>query len=285
MDKQIGFIGTGVMGNAMAEHLIDAGYTLSVYNRTKEKANNLVEKGATWSDTVEEIAKTCDIIFSMVGFPSDVEEVILNKVLDNAKEGTIVVDTTTSKPSLAKEIYEKGKEKGIKCLDSPVTGGDLGAKNATLTIFVGGDEETFNEILPLLEKMGKNIAYVGSAGSGQHAKMANQISVGAGIVGTCETLTYARKAGLDMKKIVDLVGSGSGGNWQLNNMGNRIINDDFNPGFYIKHFIKDMGIALEECKNMGITLPGLETSYALYLKAKEAGYENLGTQALYKIFE
>lgn len=283
--KKIGFIGTGVMGSSMASHLIDARYNLFVYNRTKSKADLLVSKGAIFCNSVEELAKTSDIIFSIVGFPSDVEEVIYNKVLDNAKVGTVVIDMTTSKPKLAKKIYEKAKSKGIFSLDAPVTGGDIGAKNGTLAIFVGGDKNVYEQVLPFFEKMGKNIAYMGNAGNGQHAKMANQISIAAGIIGTCETLIYAKNAGLDLNEVIRMVGSGSAASWQINNMGPRIVKGDFNPGFFIKHFIKDLKIALEECEQMGIKLEGLELAYSLYKKAEESGYENLGTQSLYKLFD
>lgn len=283
--KKVGFIGTGVMGSSMASHLMTTGCEMYVYNRTKSKTDLLVSKGAIFYSSVEELARTCDIIFSIVGFPSDVEDVIYNKVLDNAKEGTVVIDMTTSEPTLAKRIYEKAKSKGIFSLDAPVTGGDVGAKNGTLAIFVGGDKNIYEKVLPFFEKMGKNIAYMGNAGSGQHAKMANQISIAAGIVGTCETLIYAKNAGLDLDEVIRMVGSGSAASWQINNMGPRIVKGDFNAGFFIKHFIKDLKIALEECERMKIKLEGLELAYSLYKRAEEKGYENLGTQGLYKLFD
>lgn len=285
--KKIGWIGTGVMGSSMCRYLQKAGHEIFVYNRTKSKANELLENGATWCENPKQVAENSDIIFTIVGFPKDVEDVILgeNGVLEGSKKGTIIVDMTTSNPELAKQIYNTAKKKEVLSLDCPVTGGDLGAKNATLTIFAGGDKTTFNTIKPLLELMGKKIGLMGSAGAGQHAKMANQIAIATTIIGTVESLRYAKAANLDLNQFIELAGAGSAGSWQLSNMGPRIVNGDFNPGFYIKHFIKDLGIALEECKKMGIKLEGLELGYKLYNKAKEMGYENLGTQGLYKLLE
>jgi 3-hydroxyisobutyrate dehydrogenase len=285
--KKIGWIGTGVMGNSMCSYLQKAGHEIFVYNRTKSKAYQLIQNGATWCDSPKEVAENSDIIFSIVGFPKDVKEVILeeNGVLAGSKPNTIIIDMTTSSPELAKEISKECEKQNITAFDCPVTGGDLGAKNGTLTIFAGGDENKFQIIKPLLELMGKNIGLMGNSGSGQHAKLANQISIAGSIIGTCETLVYAKHAGLDLEEIIKLVGSGSAGSWQLNNMGPRIIQGDFNPGFFIKHFIKDLGLALEECEKMKIDLPGLKLAFKLYNKARYMGYEDLGTQGLYKLFE
>ena len=287
MNTKIGWIGTGVMGNAMALHLQNKGYELYVHSRTKSKCQNLIEKGAIWCANPKELAKNCDIIFTMVGYPNDVKEVILGSsgVLLGAKKNSILIDMTTSKPELATKIYKKAKQKRIHSLDAPVSGGDIGAKNGTLSIMVGGDKQTFEKIKPLFEILGKNIEYMGPAGSGQHTKMANQISIASTMIGTVETLMYAYKTELDLDKALKIIGGGSAGSWQLINMGPRIVKNDFEPGFYIKHFIKDMGIALDEASKMNLHLPGLKLAYQFYLKAKDCGYENLGTQALYKVFE
>jgi len=283
----IGFIGLGVMGRSMAGHILDAGFALHVYNRTPSKANDLVEKGAVLEASVTDLAKASDIIISIVGFPRDVEEVFLGKggVLESAKPGSIVIDMTTSDPALAVNLFDKGKVKGIHVLDAPVSGGDLGAKNATLSIMVGGEDGVFESVLPVLEIMGKNIVYQGKAGAGQHTKMANQIAIAAGMVAVCESLAYASKAGLDPETVLKSIGQGAAGSWSLNNLGPRIIKKDDRPGFFIKHFIKDMGIAADSSKEMGLATPGLDLALSLYRKMADKGLENDGTQALYKLFE
>lgn len=284
---KIGFIGIGVMGESMAGHLLKAGHDLYVYNRTKSKADRIVAEGATWCEDVKSIARQCDLIFTIIGVPADVESVYLNEdgLVNHAKKGTILVDMTTSTPDLAKRIYEAGTPKGLKCLDAPVTGGDVGAKNRTLTIMVGGDQETFNEILPILELMGKTIVYMGAAGSGQHTKMANQIAIAGAAIGMVESLAYSKGAGLDLETVLKAITSGSAASWQLSNMAPRIINDDFNPGFFIKHFIKDMRIASTESKAMDVDLPGLDLVLSLYEECQKRELENCGTQALYKLYE
>lgn len=284
---KIGFIGIGVMGESMAGHLLKAGHDLYVYNRTKNKADRIVAEGATWCEDVKSIARQCDLIFTIIGVPADVESVYLNEdgLVNHAKKGTILVDMTTSTPDLAKRIYEAGTPKGLKCLDAPVTGGDVGAKNGTLTIMVGGDQETFNEISPILELMGKTIVYMGAAGSGQHTKMANQIAIAGAAIGMVESLAYSKGAGLDLETVLKAITSGSAASWQLSNMAPRIINDDFNPGFFIKHFIKDMRIASTESKAMDVDLPGLDLVLSLYEECQKRELENCGTQALYKLYE
>ncbi|MDO4925949.1 MAG: NAD(P)-dependent oxidoreductase [Turicibacter sp.] len=284
---KIGFIGIGVMGESMAGHLLKAGHDLYVYNRTKSKADRIVAEGATWCEDVKSIARQCDLIFTIIGVPADVESVYLNEdgLVNHTKKGTILVDMTTSTPDLAKRIYEAGTQKGLKCLDAPVTGGDVGAKNGTLTIMVGGDQETFNEILPILELMGKTIVYMGAAGSGQHTKMANQIAIAGAAIGMVESLAYSKGAGLDLETVLKAITSGSAASWQLSNMAPRIINDDFNPGFFIKHFIKDMRIASTESKAMDVDLPGLDLVLSLYEECQKCELENCGTQALYKLYE
>ncbi|MHA1105779.1 MAG: NAD(P)-dependent oxidoreductase [Promethearchaeota archaeon] len=285
MKEKIGWIGTGVMGKSMCGHLIDAGYEVSVYNRTKEKALDLINKGAIWCSNPMEVAQNSDVIFTIVGFPNDVEVVYLGEqgILKNIKEGAIVVDMTTSEPSLAHKIYEEAKKKGVSSIDAPVSGGDVGAKNGTLAIMSGGDKETYDKIFPLFELMGKNIAYMGKAGAGQHTKMSNQILIASTMIGVVESLLYAYKAGNDLNEVINVIGKGAAGCWSINNLGPRIVDGNFDPGFFIKHFIKDMGIALKEAKNMNLSLPGLALAYQFYISATALGLENLGTQGLYKV--
>ncbi|MCP4723136.1 MAG: NAD(P)-dependent oxidoreductase [Desulfobacteraceae bacterium] len=283
----IGFIGLGVMGHSMAGHILDAGFGLHLYNRTPSKADDLVEKGAVLEANVADLAGKSDIIISIVGFPKDVEEVFLENggVLENARPGSIAIDMTTSDPTLAAALYDRGKEKGISVLDAPVSGGDLGAKNATLSIMVGGEKLVFDRVGPILEIMGKNIVYQGKAGAGQHTKMANQIAIAAGMVAVCESLAYASKAGLDPQTVLKSIGQGAAGSWSLNNMGPRIIKRDDQPGFFIKHFIKDMKIAVESSNSLDLDTPGLDLALSLYQKMADKGLENNGTQALYKLFQ
>lgn len=287
MTKKIGWIGTGVMGSSMCMHLIKAGSEAYVYNRTKSKADLLVAEGATWCNSPAEVAKQADIIFTIVGYPIDVEQTILgeNGVLAHADSGKIIVDMTTSEPVLAQRIAEKSTAKGVGVLDAPVSGGDLGARNATLAIMVGGEQKTFDEVNPLFDIMGSNIKLMGKAGAGQHTKMCNQILIAGTMIGTVESLLYAYKADMNLNELIDVIGSGAAGSWSINNLGRRIADDDFNPGFFIKHFVKDMGIALDEAKRMNLSLPGLALVNQFYISAMALGYKNLGTQALYKVLE
>jgi len=284
---RIGFIGLGVMGHSMAGHILDAGFDLHLYNRSASKADDLVKKGAILEANVADLAKKSDVMIAIVGFPADVEEVFLgnNGLLENARPGCIAIDMTTSEPALAITLYDKGKERGLHVLDAPVSGGDLGAKNATLSIMVGGDHKRFEAALPVFEIMGKNIVYQGTAGAGQHTKMANQIAIAAGMVAVCESLAYAVKAGLDPERVLESIGQGAAGSWSLNNMGPRIIKQDDRPGFFIKHFIKDMGIAAASSKRLDLKTPGLDLALSLYRKMADRGLENDGTQALYKLFQ
>ncbi|HBM14977.1 MAG TPA: oxidoreductase [Lentisphaeria bacterium] len=281
---KIGWIGTGVMGNSMCAHLIKKGYNAFVYNRTESKTQFLASLGAKVCSSPAEVSNNSDIIFSIVGYPADVKDIYLgdNGVLAGARHGSNIIDMTTSTPALAEKIYKEAKNKNIGSLDAPVSGGDIGAKEATLSIMVGGDEETFNKILPLFKLLGKNIALMGGPGKGQHTKMSNQIVIASTMVGVVEGLLYAQKAGLDQNKLVDIIGQGAAASFSLNNLGRRIINKNFDPGFFIKHFIKDMGIALEEARRMNLSLPGLALANQLYISASAIGLENLGTQALYK---
>ncbi|WP_342453844.1 NAD(P)-dependent oxidoreductase [Ammoniphilus resinae] len=283
----IGFIGLGVMGKSMASNIMKAGYTVNVYNRTKSKAEDLIEQGANWKDTVAEVASSSQVIITIVGYPKDVEEVYLgeNGILQNAKEGTYLIDMTTSDPSLAQKIYKEAKEKNMYALDAPVSGGDVGAREARLAIMVGGDEEVFNQILPIFQLMGKNIVLQGPAGAGQHTKMANQIAIASNMIGVCEAMVYAKKAGLDPSQVLQSIETGAAGSWSLSNLAPRMIAGNFDPGFYVKHFIKDMGIALEAAKEMGLSTPGLELSKSLYDELASQGEENSGTQALFKLLD
>jgi 3-hydroxyisobutyrate dehydrogenase len=290
IDKEqtvIGFIGIGVMGKSMASHLMAAGYETHIYTRTKSSADALLEKGAIWEETPGKVAAAADITITIVGYPHDVKEVYLseNGILANCSPGNIVIDMTTSSPKLAAEIYNAAKEKGISSLDAPVSGGDVGAKNGTLSIMVGGDKATFETILPLFELMGKNIVYQGKAGSGQHCKMANQIAIACNMMGVCESIRYAEKAGLDPVTVLKSIETGAAGSWSLSNLAPRMIKHDFDPGFYIKHFIKDMTIALESSKDIGLAAEGLALAKSLYDQVAEDGGENLGTQALYKNYK
>lgn len=283
----VGFIGTGVMGKSMAGHFLAKGYKVLVYTRTKEKASELIESGAIWKETVAELAQEANVIITMVGYPYDVEEVYLgeNGLIENARKGTYFIDMTTSTPSLASKIYEIAKEKEMFSLDAPVSGGDVGAREARLAIMVGGDEEVFEACKPLLEIMGQNIVYQGPAGSGQHTKMCNQIAIASNMIGVSEAIAYAKKSGLNPEKVLQSISGGAAGSWSLSNLAPRMIAGNFEPGFFIKHFIKDMGIALEEAKAMGMDTPGLELAKKLYDELAENGEENSGTQALYKLWD
>lgn len=286
-NARIGWIGTGVMGNSMCSHIIRAGYEVTVYNRTRSKAENLIEMGARWATSPLEVAKTSDIIFTIVSMPADVEDVYLgeNGVLRGLKSGGIGVDMTTSSPGLAKKIYEEAKKKGVDMLDAPVSGGDVGAREGTLSIMVGGDRKAFDRILPIFNLMGKNISYMGPSGNGQHTKMANQIHIATTMIGVVECLLYAYRAGVNLEDVIRAIGSGAAASWSINNLGPRIIKRNFDPGFFIEHFIKDMGIALDEAKKMNLSLPGLSLAHQFYVAAKGMGFGKLGTHALALVFE
>lgn len=287
MSKEtIAFIGTGVMGRSMAGHLLNAGYPLNVYNRTKSKTDELVAAGATWCDTPGAAAAGADIIITIVGFPKDVEEVYLGDdgILANAKSGSLFIDMTTSSPALAKKIAEVAEGKGIGSLDAPVSGGDLGAKEARLSIMVGGSQADFDRALPAFEIMGKNIQLQGPAGSGQYTKMVNQIAIAAGMLGITEAMAYAKKSGLDPFHVLKSIETGAAGSWSLSNLSPRALKGDFAPGFFVKHFIKDMRIAIESADEMGLELPGLKLAKSLYDKLAAQGGEDNGTQALLKLY-
>ena len=279
---RVGWIGTGVMGSSMVGHLMAAGYSATVYTRTQSKAEALVARGAKWAASPNEVAQNSDVVFSIVGYPSDVREVMLgaNGALAGSKPGQILVDMTTSEPSLAVEIYGAAKTKGVHSVDAPVSGGDIGAKNATLSIMIGGDKDVVESLQPLFSAMGKTIVHQGAAGAGQHTKMANQILIATNMIGVCESLLYGYKAGLDLPTMLQSVGPGAAGSWSLNNLGPRIMNNNFDPGFFVEHFIKDMGIALSEAKRLGLSLPGLALGEQLYLSVMAKGWGRNGTHAL-----
>ena len=285
MSAKVGWIGTGVMGRSMCGHLLKAGCAVSIYTRTKDKAAELLDQGAAWCPTPRETALASDFIFTMVGFPSDVRQVYLEAdgILAGARPGAVVCDMTTSEPSLAVRIAEEAGRKFVASLDAPVSGGDVGAREAKLAIMVGGDRSTFDTVMPLFQKMGETISLMGGPGAGQHTKMANQIVIAGNMIGMVEALLYTQRAGLGMDAMIDIVGKGAAASWSLNNLGRRIARGDFNPGFFIKHFVKDMGIALQEARQMKLALPGLALVNQFYISAQACGMENLGTQGLYKV--
>ena len=279
---RVGWIGTGVMGRWMCQHLINAGYKATVYNRSPEKAAPLIEAGAVAADSLQSLARHCDVIFSIVGYPRDVREVLLGDhgVLASARPGTILVDMTTSEPALAEEIYRRAREQGVHSLDAPVSGGDVGAKNATLSIMIGGESAVVDAVQPLFLAMGKTIIHQGKPGSGQHTKMVNQILISSTMIAVCEALLYGHRAGLDMENVLRSVTVGAAGSKALEVLGPRILARNFEPGFYVEHFIKDMGIALAEAERMNLSLPGLGLAKQLYEAVRAQGYGRKGTQAL-----
>ncbi|MGM0844397.1 MAG: NAD(P)-dependent oxidoreductase [Bacillota bacterium] len=284
---KVGLIGTGVMGNSMALHLLQKYKKICVHTRTKEKAGKLLAAGAEWKESPGELAASVDILFSIVGYPEDVSEIYLGEhgILQSGQKGLIAVDMTTSKPSLAQEIYKAAHSKDIHTLDAPVSGGDSGARNGTLSIMAGGDADIFEKSLPYMRAFGENIRYLGEAGSGQHTKMANQIAIATNMIGVCEALVYARKAGLDMEEVLKIISGGAAGSWSLSNLAPRMIAGNFEPGFFVKHFIKDMRIALEEADAMGLSLPGLSLARELYEELSSTGADQDGTQALIKLWK
>lgn len=279
---KIGWIGTGVMGSSMAGHLLKAGFSVSVYSRTKAKAEALIGQGAGWAESPKALAEQSDVIFAIVGFPSDVREVMLgaNGALAGSKAGNVLVDMTTSEPSLAVEIAEAANARGVFSVDAPVSGGDIGAKNAALSIMVGGDKEVVEALQPCFAAMGKTIIHQGGPGAGQHTKMVNQVLIASNMVGVCEALLYGYKSGLDLETVMKSVSVGAAGSWSLSNLGPRIMANNFDPGFFVEHFIKDMGIALDESKRMNLALPGLALAHQLYLSLNAQGGGRLGTHAL-----
>ncbi|MGG5341677.1 NAD(P)-dependent oxidoreductase [Enterococcus sp. AZ192] len=283
---QIGFIGTGVMGASIVRNMMKHGLKVNVYNRTKSKTDELVKEGAIWKETPAEIAASSDIVFTMVGFPKDVETIYFddNGIFTENIQGKIIVDLTTSTPTLAQKIAEKASDLGGVALDAPVSGGDLGAKNGTLTIMVGGEKEAYDQLLPVFKTFGTTVTLHGNAGKGQHTKMANQIMIAGTMTGMTEMLVYANKAGLDLDKVIETLSGGSAANWSLSNYSPRILREDYTPGFFVKHFIKDLKIALVEAEKMDLDLPSTKLAVELYEKLANKGFENDGTQALIKLW-
>jgi 3-hydroxyisobutyrate dehydrogenase len=279
---RVGWIGTGVMGLSMCGHVLDAGYPVTVHNRTRARAEPLLERGAVWADTPATVAAASDVVCSIVGYPADVRAIVLgeNGALSGAAPGSVLVDLTTSEPSLAVEIYEAAAAKDVASVDAPVSGGDVGARNATLSIMVGGDEEAVDRVRPLLEVMGKTIVLQGGPGAGQHTKLVNQILIASGMVGVCEALLYGYKAGLDLETVLESVAPGAAGSWSLSNYAPRMLAGDFEPGFVVEHFVKDMGIALAEARRLNLSLPGLALAEQLYVALTAQGKGRKGTQSL-----
>lgn len=283
----VAFIGTGVMGRSMAGHLLAAGHPLVVNTRTKARADELLAKGAKWAATPGEAAAQADVVITIVGYPADVEQVYSGTagIIASAKPGALLIDMTTSSPELAKKLHAAAKERGIGMLDAPVSGGDIGAREARLSVMVGGDKPDFERALPVFQKMGKAIVLQGSAGSGQYCKLSNQIAIAGGMLAVCESLSFAKAVGLDPATVLESIGGGAAGSWGLTNLAPRIIRGDYSPGFFVKHFVKDMRIALESAKAAKLSLPGLELAERLYSRLVAEGGEDFGTQALIKIYE
>lgn len=278
----VGWIGTGVMGRSMCGHLLRAGYHVRLNSRTAGKAADLLAAGAVWCPTPADVADGADVVCSMVGFPTDVREVYLGPsgVLERMAPGTTLIDFTTSEPSLAVELAERAGERSVDALDAPVSGGDIGARNATLSIMLGGSEAASRRWQKLFETLGKTIVYQGPPGSGQHTKMVNQTLIATNMIGVCEALLYAHRAGLELERVMQSVGSGAAGSWSLSNLGPRIIANQFDPGFFVEHFVKDMGIVLQEARRMQLSLPGLSLAHQLYVALQAQGGSRLGTHAL-----
>lgn len=278
----IGFIGTGVMGSSMAGHI--KGHSLFVYNRTKDKADALVNQGAVWCDSPKEVSAQCDIIMTMLGYPHDVEEMYLGEdgLIEQGRAGQIMIDCTTSSPELARRIADAAAEKGLAVIDAPVSGGDIGARNGTLSVMVGGDEQAFLKTKDIIAMFSSSIQYFGPAGSGQHTKMANQIAIASGMIGVAESLYYAEQAGLDIERVLETISKGAAGSWSLSHLGPRMLAGDYKPGFYTHHFLKDMKIALDEAVKMKIELPGLKLAYELYNQLSQQQKETTGTHIIFE---
>lgn len=287
MKQKIGFVGIGVMGGPIVLHLLHAGYDVVGYSRTKEKVEKQIKAGMTWLSTPQEVVASADVIFTMVGFPTDVEEIYLgvNGMLTPEAEGKIFVDMTTSQPQLAQKITEQAASFGAIALDAPVTGGDLGAINGTLSMMVGGDKETFDTLLPIFEQFCQTINYTGTSGMGQHAKMANQIAICGNLLGMAESFMYAKEMGVDLQTMLNIMGGGSASSWQLVNNGKNVLDNNFQPGFYMKHFVKDMTIALEELAAIDSTLPMLTYGHKICSELVEQELGDLGTQAIIKAYD
>lgn len=284
--KKIGFIGIGIMGKSMVRNLRKAGYEVSIYTRTKSKAEDVIEEGALWCDTAAECAAGRDVVITIVGYPKDVEEVYFGEhgIITHADRGTYLIDMTTTSPKLAVKIYEEAKKAGLYALDAPVTGGDSGAKAGTLTILAGGDQDAFDACLPVFEAMGKNINYEGKAGNGQHTKMCNQIAIAGALAGACEAMVYAKQVGLDVGVMLKSISTGAAGSAQMTNVASKALDNNFDPGFFLKHFIKDMGLADEEAMSVSTELPVLKEVLSMCRELESRGMGDLGTQALIQYY-
>ncbi|PKQ37396.1 MAG: oxidoreductase [Actinobacteria bacterium HGW-Actinobacteria-1] len=282
----VAFIGTGVMGHSMAGHLLEAGYPLVVFNRTRERAAGLIARGARWASTAGEAASLADITITIVGYPTDVEAVYLESggIIERAREGSVVIDMTTSTPTLAARIATAAASRGVLALDAPVSGGDVGAREARLTIMVGGDDAAYDRVLPLFQVLGKTVTHMGGPGLGQHTKMANQIAIAGTMLSVVEALAYAKATGLDAERVLGAISAGSAGSWSMSNYGPRILAGDMAAGFYVKHFIKDLRIAVAEAEAVGLELPGLDLARRLYERLADEGGQDLGTQALWQLY-
>ena len=283
---KIGFIGVGVMGNGMVKNLLSHGYAVNAYTRTRAKALEALEAGAEWRESAADCVRDADAVITIVGFPPDVEEVYFGEkgIIANARPGTLVIDMTTTSPRLSQRIYTEAADKGLPALDAPVSGGDTGARAGTLAIMVGGDREAFERAMPIFEAMGKSIRYMGAAGSGQHTKMANQIAIAGTLAGACEAVAYARAVGLDVDEMLSAISGGAAGSWQLSNNGPKSAHGDFAPGFFIKHFIKDMTLADGEARARDLPIPVLEKVLAMFRALEAQGYGDEGTQALIRAY-
>jgi 3-hydroxyisobutyrate dehydrogenase len=279
---RLGWIGTGVMGRSMCSHLLKAGYRLSIYNRSQEKMNDLIQAGAVGCSSPKEVATKSDVVFSMVGYPKDVEEVLLGEsgVLAGITAGGVMVDMTTSRPGLAIRIAQEAAKKNVSSLDAPVSGGDIGAREARLSIMVGGERATFEGLLPIWKTLGTTYVFQGPAGAGQHTKVVNQILIAAGMVGLCEAILYAKQSGLNPESVLDSVSKGAAGSWSLTHLTPRILQGDFAPGFFVNHIVKDLGIAIEEAEGLGLELSGLAHAKKMYEYLQSLDHGNSGTQAL-----
>ena len=291
MASSIGFIGTGIMGRSMAGHLLAAGHPLHVFNRTRDKSRDLVDRGATWHETPGDVAAAADVVITMVGLPADVEEVYLGGtaavppgkgIVGRARPGAVLIDMTTSSPTLAARIAAAAAARGCAAVDAPVSGGDVGARNAALVIMAGGDEVAFERVRPILERMGKSVTHLGPAGAGQRCKLANQVAVAVGMVAWCEALAHAKAGGLDPAAVQRVIAGGAAGSWALTNLAPRALDGDVAPGFLVRHLLKDLALARQCAAETGIDLPGLETAERLYRLVADRGDADAGTQALYR---
>lgn len=285
--RRVGWVGLGVMGSPMCSHLLAAGHEVTVFTRTAARAAPLLEAGASWAPSPAAAAEGAEVVFTMVGYPEDVREVVLGEagVLGAVRPGTVVVDLTTSRPSLAREIAEAGATRGVAVLDAPVSGGDVGAREGRLVVMVGGETAALDQVRPLLETFSRSVTHFGPAGAGQHAKMANQTAIATTMIGVCEALCYAASAGLDLEALLDCIGGGAAGSWSLSNYGPRLLRGDLAPGFKVDHFVKDLGIALEEATRLRLALPGLALAKELYVAVSALGLGQQGTQSLVRAIE